>query len=86
MKTAPLLPTSLPTIVSPTSITPTDTMNTSPTALTTKTTVSTTYSTPTIITELDTSPHHTGEASNFPNESFPPLSHSSTMTVPINIP
>ena len=82
--TTPPLPTSLTTIVSPTSITPTDTMTTSPTTVSTALTTS---STPTIITEVDIPPyHHTGEASNFSKKSFPPLTHVSTMTVPINIP
>ena len=83
--TAPPLPTSLPTIVSPTSVTPTDTTKTSPTALTTVSTPLTS-STTKIITEVDISPHHRDKASNFSNESFPPLTHASTMTVPINIP
>ena len=57
---APLLPTSLPTIVSPCSITPTDKMTaTSPIALTTVSTASTTSFTLTIITEVDVPPHHT---------------------------
>ena len=73
--TAPPLPTSLPTIVSRTSITHTNTMKTSPTALTTVSTASTS-STPTIITEVSISSHHTDEASNLANESFPPLQHS----------
>ena len=77
--TAPPLPTSLPTIVSPTSITLTDTMTTSQTTVSTALTTS---STPTIITEVDIPPHRTDKASN---ESFPPLTHVSTMTVPINI-
>ena len=87
LPTALPLPTSLSTIVSLTSITPTDTMTTtSPAALTTVSTVSTSFSTPTIITEVDIPPHHTNEASNFSNESLPPLTQVSTMTVPINIP
>ena len=80
--TAPPLPPSLPTMVSPTSITPPDTMTTS---LTTVSTALTTSSTPTIITEVDISPHHIDKASNFSNESFPPLTHVSAMAVPINI-
>ena len=83
--TASPLPKSLPTIVSPTSITPTDTMKTSLTALTTVSTASNS-SRPTIITEIDISPYHTDKSSNFSSESFPPLTHVSTMTFPINIP
>ena len=84
--TAPPLPTFLPTIVSPSSITPADSMNTSATALTTVTTASTTSSTPTIVNEVDTPPHDIGKVSDFSNDSFPSLSHASAMTVPINIP
>ena len=80
--TAPPLPTSLPTIVSPTSITPTDTMTTS---LTTVSTALTTSSTPTIITEADIPTHHIDKTSNFSNESLPPLTHVSAMAFPINI-
>ena len=76
MTTAPPLPTLLPTIVSPTLITPTDTMKTSPTALTTVSTALT-CSTPIIITKGNICPHHTDEASKFPNDSFPSLTHSS---------